>query len=76
MPPVHLRGVLSASIGIAVHVPDRESTRSFDLERNDLLRRADAAMYHAKALGKNQAVVWNASMLGDPRSALSEPAAT
>src|SRR6185436_9976728 len=45
MPPVHLRGVLSASIGIARHIPDRESTRELDLEKNDLLRRADAAMY-------------------------------
>ena len=72
MPPVHLRGVLSASIGIARHIPDRESTRALDLEKNDLLRRADAAMYQAKALGKNQVVVWDPTIHAHPRSALSD----
>lgn len=76
MPPVHLRGVLSASIGIARHIPDRDSERPFDLEKNDLLRRADAAMYQAKALGKNQVVVWDPTILAQPRSALSDATAT
>jgi diguanylate cyclase (GGDEF)-like protein len=75
MPPVHLRGVLSASIGIARHIPDRGSTREFDLEKNDLLRRADAAMYQAKALGKNQVVVWDPTIHAQPRSALSDATA-
>jgi diguanylate cyclase (GGDEF)-like protein len=56
-PPLHLRGVLSASIGIAQYVPDSSSTRSIEEEKSDLLRRADAAMYRAKSLGKNQVVV-------------------
>jgi diguanylate cyclase (GGDEF)-like protein len=59
MPPLHVRGILSASIGIAVHVPDPASTTSIELEKNELLRRADMAMYHAKSLGKNQVVVWD-----------------
>jgi len=59
MPPLHLRGILSASIGIAVHVPDPESTTSVEMEKNELLRRADMAMYQAKSLGKNQVVVWD-----------------
>jgi GGDEF domain-containing protein len=57
MPPLHLRGVLSASIGIAHHVPDPERQQAVELEKSDLLRRADAAMYRAKSLGKNQVVV-------------------
>jgi len=76
MPPVHLSGVLSASIGVARHVPDRNSTTSFDLEKNELLRRADAAMYQAKALGKNQVVVWNPGIVSEARSALSDATAT
>ncbi len=76
MPPAHLRGVLSASIGIARHLPDRNSTISFDLEKNELLRRADAAMYQAKALGKNQVVVWNPTIVPEHRGALSDAAAT
>jgi diguanylate cyclase (GGDEF)-like protein len=76
MPPVHLRGVLSASIGIARHVPDLNTTTSFDIEKNELLRRADAAMYQAKALGKNQVVVWNPAIVSEPHSALSDATAT
>jgi diguanylate cyclase (GGDEF)-like protein len=59
MPPLHLRGILSASIGVAQYIPDAGSTTALDLERSELLRRADMAMYHAKSLGKNQAVVWD-----------------
>ena len=57
-----LRGVLSASIGIAQFVPDPSSTLSIDLEKGELLRRADAAMYRAKSLGKNQYVVWDQTL--------------
>ena len=64
MPPLHLRGILSASIGVARHQPNRDSTNaSLEIEKSELLRRADMAMYHAKSLGKNQVVVWDASML-------------
>src|SRR5438874_493357 len=56
-PPLHLRGILSASVGIAEHIPTTDSTVSIEQEKSDLLRRADAAMYRAKSLGKNQVVV-------------------
>jgi diguanylate cyclase (GGDEF)-like protein len=63
MPPLHLRGILSASIGVARHVPDPHSTMPLDLERSELLRRADMAMYRAKSLGKNQVVVWDEQLM-------------
>ncbi len=57
MPPLHLGGIISASIGIAQHVPDPNSTKSIDMEKNELIKRADSAMYRAKSAGKNQVVV-------------------
>ena len=57
MPALHLAGIISASIGIAQHLPDTVSTKSIDIEKNELLKRADAAMYRAKSAGKNQVVV-------------------
>jgi diguanylate cyclase (GGDEF)-like protein len=62
MPPLRLRGVLSASIGLAQFVPDASAPQSIDLEKSELLRRADAAMYRAKSLGRNQFVVWDESL--------------
>ncbi|HEV7485437.1 MAG TPA: sensor domain-containing diguanylate cyclase [Thermoanaerobaculia bacterium] len=62
MPPLHLAGLLSASLGIAQHLPVTDSNESLDQEKSDLLRRADAAMYRAKSLGKNLVVV---SRLGE-----------
>ncbi|MDP9190570.1 MAG: sensor domain-containing diguanylate cyclase [Acidobacteriota bacterium] len=62
MPPLRLRGILSASIGVARYIPDTTSTTSLDMERSELLRRADMAMYRAKSLGKNQVVVWDSAM--------------
>jgi diguanylate cyclase (GGDEF)-like protein len=62
MPPVHLGGVISASIGIASYVPRDEGSSSIELDQNELLRRADVAMYHAKSLGKNQVVVWDKAL--------------
>ena len=56
-PPLHLRGLLSASIGIAEHAPTADASIPVEHEKSDLLRRADAAMYRAKSLGKNQVVV-------------------
>jgi len=57
MPPLHLAGLLSASLGIAQHVPTADPATSLEQEKSDLLRRADAAMYRAKSLGKNLVVV-------------------
>ena len=62
MPPIHLGNVLTASIGITSYVPHAESAASLELDKNEILRRADMAMYHAKSLGKNQVVVWNPSL--------------
>jgi diguanylate cyclase (GGDEF)-like protein len=72
MPPLHLEGVLSASIGVARYVPDKASTVPVEIEKGELLRRADAAMYRAKSLGKNQCVVWSADLLASTQSGLSE----
>lgn len=72
MPPLHLRGVLSASIGVAPYVPDRVRETSLELEKSELLRRADVAMYHAKSLGKNQVVVWDEGLLTTSGSGLSD----
>ena len=57
MPALRLRGILSASIGIAQHVPDTNATLPIEQEKNILLKRADTAMYRAKSQGKNQVVV-------------------
>jgi diguanylate cyclase (GGDEF)-like protein len=74
MPPLHLKGVLSASIGVARHIPDPQSTLSSDMERSEMLRRADVAMYHAKGLGKNQVVVWSERLIPGAGGKLSDAA--
>jgi diguanylate cyclase (GGDEF)-like protein len=72
MPPVHLRGILSASIGIARFAPEAGSIASVDLDKNELLRRADVAMYHAKSLGKNKIVVWDEALMPAAGGELSD----
>ena len=57
MPPLNLRGVVSASIGMAEYRPDPQVHRSIEEDRNDVLRRADGAMYEAKSLGGNRVIV-------------------
>jgi diguanylate cyclase (GGDEF)-like protein/PAS domain S-box-containing protein len=57
--PLMLEGrktVISASIGMA------SSTVSRTVGADDMLREADAAMYHAKRSGKNMSVVFDPSM--------------
>jgi diguanylate cyclase (GGDEF)-like protein len=71
VPPLHLSGVLSASIGIARFDPAEAPARSIDQEKNEILRRADTAMYRAKSLGKNQVVVWHAGMKDESDAAAS-----
>jgi diguanylate cyclase (GGDEF)-like protein len=56
-PPLHLRGILSASIGIAQHIPTADSAVTIEQEKSELMRRADAAMYRAKSEGKNKVVI-------------------
>jgi diguanylate cyclase (GGDEF)-like protein len=53
--PLNLENILTASVGVAHHKP--VNNPKGNLKKDDLLRRADAAMYQAKALGKNRVVV-------------------
>jgi diguanylate cyclase len=52
LPALFLTGVVSASVGVASYVP-RGSPAPAHEKESDLLRRSDAAMYAAKARGKN-----------------------
>jgi diguanylate cyclase (GGDEF)-like protein len=61
MPALMLRGILSVSIGMARFAPDASSQLSIEQEKNEVLRRADAAMYRAKSLGGNRVVVSGAN---------------
>jgi diguanylate cyclase (GGDEF)-like protein len=72
MPALRLGGILTASLGIAEYRAVPGATQSVEQEKNDLLRRADAAMYRAKSAGKNQVVVSRAgSELFEPCRAIS-----
>ncbi len=53
---------VSASVGIAVY--------SREIEREALMKQADAAMYHAKALGRNAYCFYEASMNEDAQAQL------
>lgn len=55
-PALHLRNMLSASVGVAVHRPG-VSAVSHETMKDDVLRRADSAMYEAKARGKGRVIV-------------------
>jgi hypothetical protein len=55
--PLHLRNVLTASIGVARYIPAATPARNYDQQKNELLRRADRAMYEAKSQGKGRVVV-------------------
>lgn len=57
VPALNLRNALSASIGIASVDPKNGLDGKISAIKNDLLRRADRAMYAAKKAGKAQAWV-------------------
>jgi diguanylate cyclase (GGDEF)-like protein len=56
LPALNLRGAITASVGVASHTPADDGIPP-QLKEATLLRRADTAMYAAKARGKNQVVV-------------------
>jgi diguanylate cyclase (GGDEF)-like protein len=72
MPALNLGGIVTASLGVAEYRAHTGTAEAIDQEKNDLLRRADAAMYRAKSAGKNQVVVSRAgSELFEPQRAIS-----
>jgi diguanylate cyclase (GGDEF)-like protein len=72
MPALHLGGIVTASLGIAEYRADPGPAMSVEQAKNDLLRRADTAMYRAKSAGKNRVVVSRAgSELFEPQRAIS-----
>ncbi len=61
--PVEIEGIalrVSASVGVAI----REAGES--MSEDDLLRRADVAMYHAKARGKHRAATYDPDLEAAP----------
>lgn len=72
LPAVRLEGVLSASVGVATYVPVKGAKSKPENDRNDLLRRADSAMYEAKARGKNLVVADGAASRGGGTSLVSD----
>ena len=70
LPAVDLRGVLTASVGVAVYDRAVHGTGHPEGARNELLRRADTAMYAAKARGKNQVVLGHGAGTGQSAGTL------
>lgn len=53
-PPVSLKGVLTASIGVASYLECQLKGETIEARRHGFIRVADEAMYAAKRAGKNQ----------------------
>jgi diguanylate cyclase (GGDEF)-like protein len=53
LPALDLRGAITASVGVAAYTPSPGDLEPPRVKEAALLRRADAAMYAAKARGKN-----------------------
>ena len=72
MPALRLGGIVTASLGIAEYRADAGAALPLEQAKNDLLRRADTAMYCAKSAGKNRVVASRAgSELFEPQRAIS-----
>jgi len=56
-PPIFLKGVITCSLGVASVKRHISASMSIDQQKNEILRRADTAMYAAKEKGKNQVVL-------------------
>ncbi|MFN2443376.1 MAG: diguanylate cyclase [Thermoanaerobaculia bacterium] len=71
MPALHLKGILSASFGVADYVPSaREPAEGVEHRKNNLMKQADAAMYMAKSQGKGRIVV-SRTVGGEARSTVA-----
>lgn len=57
LPALMLRGIISASLGVANYVPGSMEGRTLHEKEALLLRRADDALYAAKGQGKDQVVI-------------------
>jgi diguanylate cyclase (GGDEF)-like protein len=56
-PPLNLKDCFTASLGVASYRDCAISGTSFDAKRHAFIRKADEAMYRAKAAGKNQVYI-------------------